>query len=58
MITIRKNDQLEGFDLILESSNQSHDGDNAGEWLATVYDRENAKLIVDLLKPFEKFLPK
>jgi len=48
-ITIRPNEQLEGYDLIDVASNQSHDGDNAGEWIATVYDKRNAENIAALL---------
>ena len=49
-ITITKNNDLFGWDLIDEKSNQSHDGDNAKEVIATVYDGKNAYLIAKALE--------
>lgn len=49
-IKIRPNDSLGGFDLIDEASDQSHDGDDAKEWIATVYSRKYAELIASLLE--------
>ena len=48
-IQIETNNYLEGYDLIDVESDQSHDGDNAKEVIATVYERENAEKIKDLL---------
>ena len=48
-IEIKPNDQLEGYDLIDANSDQSHDGDNAREVIATVYNRSNAAAIATLL---------
>jgi hypothetical protein len=48
-IKIRKNPELEGFDLVTDDESQSHDGDKAGEWIATVYDEGRAQLLARLL---------
>ena len=48
--TIRENDELEGWDILDEQSEQSQDGDNAVEWIATVYDLNNAETIRLLLE--------
>ena len=49
-IIIRPNDEIEGYDLIDEDSDQGHDGDGDGEWIATVYERGNAEKIKKLLE--------
>lgn len=49
-IKIRPNTDREGFDLIDMDSDQSHDGDGAHEWVATVYDRRKAEKIARLLE--------
>jgi len=48
--TIRENSDLEGWDIIDEDSDQSHDGDGARELVATVYDLEWAEYIRKLME--------
>ena len=48
--TIRENYDFEAWDILDEQSDQSHDGDNAVEWIATVYDLDNAEIIRLLLE--------
>ena len=49
-IIITPNDDLEGYDLIDTESDQSHDGDNAKEVIATVYGWQNALIIRQALE--------
>lgn len=48
-IEIQPNSSLEGYDLIDTSSDQSRDGDNAKEVVATVYGLENALILAKAL---------
>jgi len=48
-IKIIKNDEKECYDLIDVDSDQSHDSDGAKELIASVYEKEYALLIADLL---------
>ena len=50
---IRENDELECFDILDEHSDQSHDGDEAIEWIASVYDLDRAEQIRLLLEAAE-----
>lgn len=49
MYEIRINNDLEGWDLLDTSSDQSHDGDGAKELICTVYDETYALIIRNLL---------
>lgn len=46
---LKENDERECYDIIDEDSDQSHDGDEAKELIARVYDRYYAILITDYL---------
>jgi hypothetical protein len=48
-LKIRINDSSEGWDILTDDSSQDHDGDGAGQWLATVYDPEVLYSIVYFL---------
>lgn len=52
---LRKNEDLEGWDLLAIGANEEHDGDGDKDWwIATFYDEFYAKLVKDKLTYYRK----